>query len=90
MPWSNEPLVPVATHNITFQQLYAKLEALLQLEKEATLANVRDSAGHLRRTSVPENTTAIQYTGQERYMNDLTGQMQTMAKPAQPFNRGQN
>ena len=37
MPWSNEPLSQVATHNLTFQQLYAELEAALHLIRSLPL-----------------------------------------------------
>ena len=59
MPWSNEPLSRVATHNLTFQQLYAELEAALQLDKEAALANLQDTGEQRRRSPVPENTTGV-------------------------------
>lgn len=42
MPWKNEPISRVATHNLTFQKLYEELEAALQLDKEGTLTNLRD------------------------------------------------
>ena len=90
MPWSNEPLSRVATHNLTFQKLYAELEAALQLDKEAALANLRDSAEQRRRSPVPENTTGVLYTGQDRYMNDPTGLRRTFAKPLRPFHKEPN
>ena len=37
-PWSSDPLSRVATHNLTFQQLYAELEATLRLDKKSKLA----------------------------------------------------
>ena len=90
MPWSNEPLSRVATHNLTFQQLYAELEAALQLDKESTLANLRDSAEQRGRMPVSENTSEVLYTGQGRYMNDPAALKRTFAKPARTFNRGWN
>lgn len=35
MSWSSEPLNRVATRQLTFQQLYSELEAVLQLDKES-------------------------------------------------------
>ena len=90
MSWSNEPLSRVATHKHTFQQLYAELEVALQLDNEATLANLRDSVGKRGRMPVPENTSGVLYTGQGRYMNDLSALRRKFAKPARPFNRGWN
>lgn len=42
--WSLEPFSRVATHSLTFQQLYSELEAALQLEKESKLGKARDEA----------------------------------------------
>ena len=42
MPWSSEPLSRVATHQLTFQNLYSELEAVLQLDKESKEAIIRD------------------------------------------------
>eukprot|EP00171_Calliarthron_tuberculosum_P003182 IDg3182t1 len=41
-PWATEPLSRVATHGLSFQQLYSELEAALHLAREARLANIRD------------------------------------------------
>ena len=70
MSWSSEPLSRVATHQLTFQQLYSELEAALQLDKESKLAVIRDRA-QLNQRSVPhDSSTGILYTGQGRYYNN--------------------
>ena len=90
MPWSKEPLSRVATHTHTFQQFYADLEAALQLDKEAALANLRETAEQRGRSPVTENKTGVLYTGQGRYMNDPKGLRGTFAKPSRPFKRDAN
>lgn len=70
MPWSSEPLSRVATHSLTFQQLYAELEAALQLDKESKLATLRDQVQIQRKVAIPEETLGIHYIGQGRYLNN--------------------
>ena len=66
-PSSNEPLSRVATHQLTFQQLYSELEAAVQLHKGSKLAILRDRA-QLRRRTLPEDDSAgIMCAGQGRY-----------------------
>lgn len=43
VPWATEPLSRIATHGLSFQQLYGELEAAQQLSKESRLAVLRDS-----------------------------------------------
>lgn len=90
MPWSNEPVSQVATHNFTFQQFSEELEAALQLDKEAALSTLQYSAEQLRRSPVPENRTGVLYIVQVRYMNDRKGRKGTVAKPSRPFHREPN
>ncbi len=42
---ATEPIIRIATHQLTFQQLYGELEAAYQLDKEAQLAVFRDKPG---------------------------------------------
>ena len=67
--WSREPLSRVATHNLSFQQLYGELEAALQLEKETKHAALRDSMtrSSSRRFGHDEEIPGILFTGQTRY-----------------------
>lgn len=56
--WATQPLSRVATHNLSFQQLYGELEFQLHLAREAKIANVRDkvngrSSGDQDEASVP-------------------------------------
>ncbi|GAB0492781.1 hypothetical protein MMPV_004051 [Pyropia vietnamensis] len=44
--WATEPLSRIATHRLTFQQLYGELEAALHLHNEARLAVMRDEVAH--------------------------------------------
>lgn len=90
MPWSTATRSRVATQNLPFQQFYAELEAEIQLDKEAALANLRDSAVQPRRSPVPENTTGVLYKGQGRYVNDPTGLRRIFAKPLRAFNSEAN
>lgn len=66
-PWSSEPLRRVATHQLAFQQLYAELEAALQLRKESNLAMLRDRAQLGRRTIPEDGSARFVYAGQGRY-----------------------
>ena len=90
MLWSNELLRRVATHNLTFQQLCAELEAALQLDKGATLANLPDSAERSGRAPVAETASDILYTGQGRYMNDPSGLSRSFSRSTRPYNREWN
>lgn len=66
-PWSIEPFSRVATHQLTFQQLYAELEAAWQLCKESKMAVPRGRA-QLRGRVIPQGDSAvILYTGQGRH-----------------------
>ncbi|CDF36767.1 unnamed protein product [Chondrus crispus] len=70
MPWSSEPLSRVATHQLTFQQLYSELEAALQLDKESKIAIIRDHAQLNQRSVSHDSWAGILYTGQGRYYNN--------------------
>ncbi|GAB0493527.1 hypothetical protein MMPV_004811 [Pyropia vietnamensis] len=66
--WATEPLSRIATHRLTFQQLYGELEAALHLHNEARLAVMRDEVAHGAQT--PEaNVPGIFFAGQGRYMH---------------------
>lgn len=65
--WATEPLSRIATHSLTFQQLYGELEAALHLHIEARLAVMRDDITHGAAT--PEDKVpGILFAGQGRYM----------------------
>ena len=70
-PWSHEPLSRVPTHKLTFQMVYGKLEAALQLFKEAKLAMRRDTAetGYQGSHNDPSN---VFYQGQAKYLRDVS------------------
>ena len=68
-PWSSEPLSRVATHDLTFQQLYTELEAALQLDKESKLAILRYRAQLGQGASSSDDNAGIMYTGQGRYFS---------------------
>ena len=70
MTWSSEPLSRVATHELTFQQLYSELEAALQLDKESKLAIIRDRAQLDQRQVPHDGSIGILFTGQGRYYNN--------------------
>ena len=61
--WSSEPLSRVATQQRTFQQLYAELEAGLQLDKESKLAIIGGRAQLGGGMNSPDDSTGILYTG---------------------------
>ncbi|GAB0489865.1 hypothetical protein MMPV_001091 [Pyropia vietnamensis] len=62
--WATEPLSRIATHCLTFQQLYGELEAALHLHNEACLAVKRDEIGH----PAPKNKVpGVFYASQGRY-----------------------
>lgn len=67
--WSREPLSRVATHSLTFQQLYGELEAAVQLDKESKLANLQDRASSVGDQGVESDggIASINYAGQGRY-----------------------
>lgn len=65
--WSHEPLSRVATHGLSFQQLYGELEAALQLEKEAEIMKQRDRATQAIREKHDE-VVGVNYAGQGRYI----------------------
>lgn len=65
--WATEPLSRIATHSLTFQQLYGELEAALHLHNEARLAIMRDDI--TQGTATPEDKVpGILFAGQGRYM----------------------
>eukprot|EP00170_Pyropia_yezoensis_P002751 contig_11549_g2756 len=65
--WATEPLSRIATHRLTFQQLYGELEAALHLHNEARLASMRDEVAQGPRT--PEDKVpGILFAGQGRYV----------------------
>ena len=72
-PWPSEPLRRVATHQLTFQQLYAELEAALQLQKETKMAMLRDCPQLGRRTLPEDDSARIMYAGQGRYYHGKAG-----------------
>ncbi|KAK1864449.1 hypothetical protein I4F81_006995 [Pyropia yezoensis] len=49
-PWATEPLSRIATHGLTFHQLYVELEAALHLHKVARLEAMRTPREGMRRT----------------------------------------
>ncbi len=53
--WATEPLSRIATHNLSFQQLYGELEAAHQLDKEAKLAVLRDKLCQLDQQETTTN-----------------------------------
>ncbi|GAB0496233.1 hypothetical protein MMPV_007545 [Pyropia vietnamensis] len=66
--WATEPLSRIATHRLTFQQLYGELEAALHLHNEARLAIMRDEVAH--GVQPPEDKVpGILFAGQGRYMH---------------------
>lgn len=74
--WSHEPLSRIATHNLSFQQVYGELEAALQLHKEAHMAQLKDKASNtLRQTD--EKLVPVHYSGQGRYAYRQKGQHST-------------
>lgn len=78
-PWATEPLSRIATHGLTFQQLYGELEAALHLHKEARLAVAHASAsGH--RTPATQDVPGILFTGQGRYARPSRGTAAGRAK----------
>ena len=71
-PWATEPLSRIATHELSFQQLYGELEAALHLSREAKLANLRDRV--ICTTSKPADedigqVPGILFQGPGRYAN---------------------
>lgn len=64
--WSHEPLSRVATHGLSFQQLYGELEAAFQLQKEAKQATLRDAATRTKDLG-EDDVPGILFTGQTRY-----------------------
>lgn len=42
-PWATLPLIRIATHNLSFQELYGELEAALHLQLEANIAMMHDN-----------------------------------------------
>lgn len=42
--WYHEPLSRIATHNLSFQHVYGKVEAALQLSEKSNLAQLKDKA----------------------------------------------
>lgn len=69
--WATEPLSRIATHGLSFQQLYGELEAALHLDREAKLATIRDGA--TRRSDRDEEVPGILYEGQGRYVKHHVG-----------------
>lgn len=65
-PWSNEPLSRVATHKLSFQQIYGELEAALQLEKESKIATLRDKIGRSEQQT-RDDIVGVNFAGQGRY-----------------------
>ena len=65
--WSHEPLSRVATHGLSFQQLYGELEAALQLQKEAKQAMLRDAATKTKDLGYDDEVPGILFAGQTRY-----------------------
>lgn len=65
--WATEPLSRIATHRLSFQQLYGELEAALHLHKEAQLAVIRDGGGPKSELGAPD-TPGILFEGQGRYV----------------------
>lgn len=69
--WATEPLSRIATHKLTFQNLYSELESALHLAKEGQLARMGDRIGK----SHPKNddVAGVLYESQGRYLNKHAG-----------------
>ncbi|GAB0496835.1 hypothetical protein MMPV_008156 [Pyropia vietnamensis] len=70
-PWATEPLSRIATHGLTFQQLYGELEAALHLHKEARLA-VAHANSSSSRPLTTQDVPGILFSGQGRYARPVT------------------
>lgn len=72
--WATEPLSRIATHNLTFQEVYGELEAALHLNREAKMAEMRDKVS-LTNSENKSNgdVPGILYKGQGRYHFKKTG-----------------
>lgn len=67
------PLTGIATHNLSFQQVYGKLETALHFHKEAHLAQLKDKESNaLRQTD--EEPVPVHYFGQGRFPYPQKGQ----------------
>lgn len=82
--WSHEPLSRVATHGLTFQQLFGELESALQLDKEAQIAMLRDKASKSYR-NVNDEVELVNYAGQGRYKFNQIGNSFKNAKEFDPL-----
>lgn len=76
---SHEPLSWVATHNLSFQQVYGELEAALQLNKEAQVALLRDKASNSNREHDDE-VIVTNFAGQGRYAKHNRSRVATTTK----------
>ena len=66
--WATEPLSRIATHGLSFQDVYGELEAALHLQREARLAKARDSITFKKPDVNDEREVpGILYEGQGRY-----------------------
>ncbi len=88
--WATEPLSRIATHWLTFQQLYGEIEAALHLEKEAKLAVMRDNVGPSRRLKgeSESNIPGILFQGHGRYVNPQKGLGNRSRKSPKNRNQG--
>lgn len=66
--WGHEPLSRVATHFLSFQQLYGELETSLQQNKNARLESIRDNDPNSQALA-EENPFEVQYVLEGRYMS---------------------
>lgn len=73
--WVTDPLSRIATHGLTFQQLYGELEAAMHLEREAKRAIIQDNAGSstLVRSESKEAIPGIMFEGQGQYVRSKRG-----------------
>lgn len=80
-PWAHKPLFRVATHELTFQQLFGELEAALQLHTEAQIVSLRVEAarGALNQSG---KDAPINYSGQGKYRKSSKP---ILIKSSQPF-----
>lgn len=65
--WATEPLSRIATHRLTFQQLYGELEAALHLHNEARMAVMRDEVAR-GPTPAEDKVPGILFAGQGHYV----------------------
>lgn len=66
--WVRDPLLRVATNELTFQELYSELEAAVQLDKKLQLANAMERMTKYSNISTnADGVVPINFSGQVRY-----------------------